>query len=68
MHKLNIDINTLRSIATLILFLAFIGMCFWVFNAKRRAGFEEAAQLPFADEKKETRPENQHSRQNQRKV
>lgn len=44
------DINTLRGIATLLLFIAFIGMCFWVYSKKRKKTWEEAAQLPFADE------------------
>lgn len=46
------DINTLRSIATLLIFLAFIGVCVWAYSAKRRKGFEEAANLPFAEDNK----------------
>ncbi len=42
------DINTLRGIATILAFGAFIGVCWWVFSARRKPGFEEAANLPFA--------------------
>lgn len=44
------DINTLRGIATVLAFAAFIGVCWWVFSARRKPGFDEAANLPFADD------------------
>jgi cytochrome c oxidase cbb3-type subunit 4 len=44
------DINTLRGIATILAFGAFIGVCWWVFGARRKQGFDEAANLPFADD------------------
>jgi cytochrome c oxidase cbb3-type subunit 4 len=44
------DINFLRSIATVLAALAFIGVCVWAYGSKRKAGFDEAAQLPFADD------------------
>ncbi|MCR6651107.1 MAG: cbb3-type cytochrome c oxidase subunit 3 [Cellvibrionaceae bacterium] len=44
------DINTLRSISPILVLLAFIGVCWWAFAPKRRKRFEEAANLPFADE------------------
>lgn len=45
------DINTLRSISPVLVLIAFIGVCWWAFSPKRRKRFEEAAKLPFADEK-----------------
>ena len=42
------DINTLRGIATFLAFAAFIGVCWWTFSARRKKGFDEAANLPFA--------------------
>lgn len=45
-----LDINTLRGLATLLLLIAFIGMCFWVYSKKRKKTYEDAANLPFADE------------------
>ena len=37
-------------IATLLAFAAFIGVCVWAWSDRRKAQFDEAAQLPFADE------------------
>jgi cytochrome c oxidase cbb3-type subunit 4 len=37
-------------VATLLAFCAFTGVCIWAWSDKRRAQFEEAAHLPFADE------------------
>ncbi len=44
------DINDLRGLSTVMLMIGFIGMCFWVYNSKRKKTFDEAANLPFADE------------------
>jgi cytochrome c oxidase cbb3-type subunit 4 len=44
------DINDLRGLSTAFLMLAFIGLCFWAWSKKRKDEFDEAANLPFADE------------------
>jgi cytochrome c oxidase cbb3-type subunit 4 len=44
------DVVDLRAVATLLVVLAFAGVCWWAFGAKRKARFEDAAKLPFADE------------------
>jgi cytochrome c oxidase cbb3-type subunit 4 len=44
------DINDLRGFSTLFLMVTFIGLCFWAYSSKRKKTFDEAAQLPFADE------------------
>ena len=44
------DINDLRGLSTAFLMFTFIGMCFWAYNSKRKKPFDEAANLPFADE------------------
>ena len=41
------DITTLRIAATLASFSTFIGILVWAFARRNRAGFDEAAQLPF---------------------
>ncbi|MFM1906717.1 MAG: hypothetical protein RLZZ591_394 [Pseudomonadota bacterium] len=41
------DINTLRSVVTVVAFLTFLGIVFWAWSARNAAGFDEAAQLPF---------------------
>ncbi|MEZ5505835.1 MAG: cbb3-type cytochrome c oxidase subunit 3 [Gammaproteobacteria bacterium] len=44
------DINTLRGIATVLAFAAFIGVCWWTFSGRQKKRFDEAANLPFADD------------------
>ena len=44
------DINTLRGLATLFVFVAFVSMLLWVYSSKRKGIYDEAAELPFADE------------------
>ena len=44
------DINTLRGLSTLFLLVAFLGLVFWAYSSKRKKEFDEAANLPFADE------------------
>ncbi|MBK9237440.1 MAG: cbb3-type cytochrome c oxidase subunit 3 [Rhodoferax sp.] len=41
------DVNTLRSIATVLSFVAFIGIVVWAYSRSRAAEFEQAANLPF---------------------
>ncbi|NWD77009.1 CcoQ/FixQ family Cbb3-type cytochrome c oxidase assembly chaperone [Pseudomonas gingeri] len=40
----------IRGLGTLVVFVAFIGLALWVFNAKRTSEFAEACMLPFADD------------------
>ncbi|MDX1736372.1 MAG: cbb3-type cytochrome c oxidase subunit 3 [Halioglobus sp.] len=44
------DINDLRGLSTAFLLVAFIGLCFWAYSKKRRKSFDQAAQIPFADD------------------
>ena len=44
------DIGTLRGAGTILIFVAFKGLVFWAYNSKRKSSFDEAANLPFADE------------------
>lgn len=46
------DINTFRALSTVLVAIAFIGICWWAFSPKRREKFRQASELPFADEKK----------------
>ncbi len=41
------DINTLRSVATVACFIAFIGIVVWAWSRRNAADFEQAANLPF---------------------
>ncbi|HEY9096344.1 MAG TPA: cbb3-type cytochrome c oxidase subunit 3 [Hydrogenophaga sp.] len=44
------DINFLRSAVTVVSFLTFLGIVAWAWSRRNKAGFDEAAQLPFQDE------------------
>ena len=44
---MELDINILRSMATVLSFVTFVGILAWAFSRRNAADFEEAAQLPF---------------------
>ncbi len=44
------DITTLRVMATVACFVTFIGIFAWAYSRRNAARFEEAAQLPFAED------------------
>ena len=45
-----LDIGQVRGLGTLVVMIAFIGLCVWVFNRRRDRDFAEARMLPFDDE------------------
>ena len=45
-----VDINDLRGLSTVFLMISFIGLCLWAYSRKRKKSFDEAANLPFADD------------------
>jgi len=44
------DINTLRSIVTVVAFAAFIAIVLWAYSDRSKAGFDQAARLPFDED------------------
>jgi len=44
------DIVTFRSLSVVFVALAFLGVCWWAFAPSRRKRFNDAANLPFADD------------------
>lgn len=44
------DINDLRGLATVLAMMAFIAVSYWAYSGRKKQDFEEAAQLPFADD------------------
>ncbi len=56
------DINDLRGLSTAFLMFAFIGLCIWAYSRKRKKAFEEAANLPFADEELNRRTMQEETR------
>ena len=45
--NVNMDINSLRSLVTAFSLVLFVGILVWAYRPARKAGFDEAAQLPF---------------------
>ena len=56
------DINDLRGISTVLVMIAFIGVCAWAYSSKSKAKFDEAANLPFADDQEEIKQEKGEER------
>jgi len=44
---MELDINTLRSLATVVSFIVFVGIIVWAYSRRNAADFEKAANLPF---------------------
>lgn len=44
------DAGTLGAISTVLVTLAFFGVCIWAFSPKLKKRFEDDAKLPFADD------------------
>ncbi|MEW4982206.1 MAG: cbb3-type cytochrome c oxidase subunit 3 [Cycloclasticus sp.] len=42
-----LDLNTLRSIFTLLLFVLFVAIWVWAWSKDRKKEFEDAANMPF---------------------
>ncbi len=40
----------MRGITTLLVMISFLGVCYWAYSAKSKKSFDEAANLPFADD------------------
>jgi cytochrome c oxidase cbb3-type subunit IV len=46
----------LHGLLTLLLMVLFIGIVWWAFSSRQKKRFEEAANLPFADEDDQPAP------------
>lgn len=55
------EYSTIHSIFTVILFVAFIAYVIWAFSKKRKADFDQAANLVFDDEQKAQQKNKQES-------
>jgi cytochrome c oxidase cbb3-type subunit 4 len=60
------DINLLRALATVFVFVAFIAICVWAYSGKRKKRFDEAANLPFADEQPDRKPAEKNESKGER--
>ena len=52
------DINDLRSIVTVVSLLTFLGIVAWAWSRGNRASFDEAARLPFVDDRTDDRTDD----------
>ena len=43
-----------RSLVTVASFITFIGIVWWAYSARRKSSFDEAANLPFADDESDS--------------
>jgi cytochrome c oxidase cbb3-type subunit IV len=41
------DIGTVRGLVTLVIMLAFVAIVIWAYSKRRKADFDEMANLPF---------------------
>ncbi|RMR99234.1 Cytochrome c oxidase, cbb3-type, subunit IV [Pseudomonas coronafaciens pv. garcae] len=47
---ITMDIGMIRGLGTLVVMVSFIGLMLWVFSPARKAEFDDATLLPFADD------------------
>ena len=44
------EAGILRGLYTLFMFIAFAGICWWAWSARRKVDFDDAASLPLEDD------------------
>ncbi|MGS2717790.1 cbb3-type cytochrome oxidase subunit 3 [Eionea flava] len=49
------DINDIRGLSTVLVMIAFVGIFWWAFSPARKKKFDDAANLPFADDDNHSR-------------
>jgi len=57
------DIGTIRGLGTVVVMVAFIGLALWVYSPRRKAEFDDARLLPFADEPHAPHPHNRNEQE-----
>lgn len=55
------DIGFIRGAGTVIVFVAFIGVVLFAYSSKRKNSFDDAANLPFADDKPVSDSRDEHA-------
>ncbi|PAV26757.1 cytochrome c oxidase cbb3-type subunit 4 [Tamilnaduibacter salinus] len=58
------DLNDVRGIHTLLVMVAFLGIVWWAYSAKRRKPNDEAANLPFEDDDIDQRTRRKENTEN----
>ena len=57
------DVNDFRSLVTVLGLACFVAICLWAYSRSARAGFEEAARLPFTDDDASALTAGRHSKE-----
>jgi cytochrome c oxidase cbb3-type subunit 4 len=57
------DMGTIRGLGTVVVMAAFIGLALWVYSPRRKAEFDDARLLPFADEPHAPHPLNRNEQE-----
>jgi cytochrome c oxidase cbb3-type subunit IV len=47
---MSFEINTMRTVVTVVSLVLFLGLVIWTWNRRRQTAFDEAANLPFLDD------------------
>ena len=55
------DIGTLRGLGTVLVFVAFVGVVLCAYSSKRKNSFDEAANLPFADDETDAKKRDEEA-------
>ena len=55
------DIGTLRGLGTVLVFVAFVGVVLRAYSSKRKNSFDEAANLPFADDETDAKKRDEEA-------
>ena len=61
------DINDLRSLFTVLAFIAFVGIVWWAYSDRRKQTYDEAALMPLDDDSPFVPPAAQVSENQERK-
>jgi len=55
------EMNTLRSILTVALFVLFVAICIWAWSKDRKKEFNDAANIPFEGDEISATPQDEVS-------
>jgi cytochrome c oxidase cbb3-type subunit 4 len=57
------DNGTVNGVVIILLIIAFVGLTLWAYSKRRKPDFDEAANLPFADEDEQPNRDQSASRE-----
>lgn len=60
------DTGDVRGVITVVTLATFLGICWWAYRSDNRQRFEEDAQLPFVDDARPSRADDDPSTEGDR--